>query len=193
MGALFLTAGAGLVPLSGPLGLPEMPAVWSTLLLAIAGGFVSVDILLGSTSGWVRYMLAQQQVERLRDRFMMDWNVLKVENADTSAAADANRSNARDCLKVIAKDKDDQWMVDYLNDHFAALGGNSRAFREVQARAFAFVKAELDRFRVESGHSVLDRAVRFLRNPLVREKNSARKLGNRYERLAAYFRLYGSK
>lgn len=53
LGALLLTVGAGLVPLS------PIPPVWSTVMLAVAGLLISIDVLAGHTSGWIRYMLAQ--------------------------------------------------------------------------------------------------------------------------------------
>lgn len=79
---------AGVVPVADKVGLSGIDAVFSTILLAAAGVFVSLDLLLGHTSGWVRYMLAQQKIERLRDEFMMDWNALKVDNEDAKAGVE---------------------------------------------------------------------------------------------------------
>jgi len=59
--ALVLTALAGGVPLLADFGIEGVPAAVSTILIAMAGVFVSIDGLQGHTSGWVRYMLAQQR------------------------------------------------------------------------------------------------------------------------------------
>lgn len=106
LGAMFLTVGAGLVPLS------PIPPVWSTVMLAAAGLFISVDLLAGHTSGWVRYMLAQQKVERVRDAFLLEWNALKV--AKTDAADMLER--AKTFLLAVGKVVDDEtqeWAVEF--------------------------------------------------------------------------------
>ena len=72
--ALVATFGAGLVPLAEDITPYTIEPQVSTLLLALAGLFVAIDNLGGYTSGWVRYMLAQQKIERARDTFFMEWN-----------------------------------------------------------------------------------------------------------------------
>jgi hypothetical protein len=41
-----------------------------------------------TTVGWVRYMLAQQRVERAHDTFVMEWNALKAAKSDAAAMLD---------------------------------------------------------------------------------------------------------
>lgn len=82
----------------------------------------------------------------------------------------ANRDHAADCRRCLTQDADGQWIVDYLNDHFANLGGDPAAFRHLRDQAFAFVQAERGRFRQE-GNS---------------------KLGDRYDRLVSYFKAHGA-
>ncbi len=112
--ALLATAAAGLVPLSKELGMVQIPGVWSTVLVAAAGVFVSVDVLGGFTSGWVRYMLAHQKVERLRDAFLLEWNALKV--AQTNAQGMLER--AKTFLLAVGKVVDDEtqeWATEFQN------------------------------------------------------------------------------
>jgi hypothetical protein len=114
VGALVATAAAGLVPLSENLINVLIPPVWSTVLVAFAGVFVSVDVLGGYTSGWVRYMLAQQKVERLRDAFLLEWNALKV--AQTNAQGMLER--AKTFLLAVGKVVDDEtqeWATEFQN------------------------------------------------------------------------------
>jgi hypothetical protein len=113
-GALFLTAGAGVVPLSDRLGLGVIDAVWSTVMLAAAGVFVSIDILQGNTTGWVRYMLAQQKIERLRDEFLMDWNALKVASTDTKGMLQRARKFFLAVGKVVG-DETQEWATEFQN------------------------------------------------------------------------------
>jgi hypothetical protein len=114
VGALLTTAAAGLVPLSKDLITVQIPPVWSTVLIAAAGVFVSIDVLGGFTSGWVRYMLAQQKVERLRDAFLIDWNLLKVANTDVKGMLE----RAKTFLLAIGKIVDDEtqeWATEFQN------------------------------------------------------------------------------
>lgn len=113
-GALLATVSAGIVPLSEGLVAVKIPAVVSTLLIALAGLFVSIDSLGGFTSGWVRYMLAQQKIERLRDVFVLEWNSLKI----GSAAANVMLERAKTFLLSVGKVVDDEtqeWATEFQN------------------------------------------------------------------------------
>src|SRR3954463_4746848 len=101
VGALVATFIAGLVPLAGDPGLHPIAPQVSTLLLALAGLFVSIDGLGGFTSGWVRYMLAQQRIERARDAFLLEWNVLKLGSAHRRAMLEKARNYLQSVGKVI--------------------------------------------------------------------------------------------
>jgi hypothetical protein len=114
LSALFATTLAGLVPLSNQLGLGTIPPVWSTVLIALAGIFVSIDSLMGNTSGWVRYMLAQQKVERLRDAFLLDWNSQKLAKTKPQDMLE----NAKIFLLAVGKVIDDEtqeWATEFQN------------------------------------------------------------------------------
>lgn len=113
-GALVLTALAGGVPLLADFGIKNVPAAVSTIFIAMAGIFVSMDVLQGHTSGWVRYMLAQQKVERLRDAFQIDWNSLKATNADDKAMLERARTMLLAVGKVI-DDETKEWATEFQN------------------------------------------------------------------------------
>lgn len=114
VGALLATVAAGLVPLSKEFGIDGIPAVTSTLLLALAGLFVSVDSLGGFTSGWVRYMLAQQKIERSRDAFLMEWNALKLASNNAQALLDRVKAYLLTVGKVV-DDETQEWATEFQN------------------------------------------------------------------------------
>ena len=43
------------------------------LLLAIAAGFVLLDRYFGYSTGWMRYIVAMQSIEKAREAFRLDW------------------------------------------------------------------------------------------------------------------------
>lgn len=112
--ALLATVIAGLVPLSQEIVGVEISAVWSTVLIALAGMVVSIDVLGGFTSGWVRYMLAQQKVERLRDAFLLEWNVLKAAQTNTQGMLERAKTFLLAVGKVV-DDETQEWATEFQN------------------------------------------------------------------------------
>jgi hypothetical protein len=104
---MVLTVGAGLVPLA-----PGVDPKWSTVMLTVAGLFVSVDLLAGHTSGWVRYMLAQQKVERARDSFLLEWNALKVAKTDAAGMLELAKTFLLAVGKIV-DDETQEWAVEF--------------------------------------------------------------------------------
>ena len=84
------------------------------MLIAIAGMVVSIDILGGFTSGWVRYMLAQQKVERLRDAFLLEWNALKVAQTNTEGMLERAKTFLLAVGKVV-DDETQEWATEFQN------------------------------------------------------------------------------
>lgn len=112
MGVLAASAIAGIVPLADQLGMGKMSAVWSTVLIALAGVFVSVDKLGGFTSGWVRYMHAQQRVERLQGAFVLEWQALRLANTDTKTMVERAQAFLLAVGKVI-DDETQEWAAEF--------------------------------------------------------------------------------
>jgi conflict system pore-forming effector with SLATT domain len=112
--ALVATVIAGLVPLSADLGFNPIAPQVSTVLLALAGLLVSVDGLGGFTSGWVRYMLAQQKIERARDAFLLEWNMLKLAPAGREAMLEKAK-NYLLCIGKIVDDETREWATEFQN------------------------------------------------------------------------------
>lgn len=114
IGALLTAAAAGLVPLSEELIGPQIDGAWTTLLVASTGLFISVDRLGGFTSGWVRYMTAQQKVERLREAFLLDWNELKTEQASPQDMIRRAKAHIVAVGKVVDEETQ-EWATEFQN------------------------------------------------------------------------------
>jgi len=114
MGALLVTATGALVPLSEQLVGLKVPGAWSTVLVAAAGLFVSIDRLGDFTSGWVRYMNAQQKVERLRVAFELDWSALKVKQATTERMLERATAFVVEVSKVV-ENETQEWATEFQN------------------------------------------------------------------------------
>lgn len=92
------------------------------------------------------------------------------QNPDHDGPAKANRAVAGICRDHITQDTDGCWFIDYLNEAFTNVAGDSTGWGEMQARAYTFIESELARFRNEGND----------------------KLAKRYEQLDGYFRSRGS-
>jgi len=112
LGAIVLGVTAGLVPISEQLGMGMIPPAWSTVMLAAAGLFVTIDSFFGFTSGWVRYMLAQQKVERAKDIFLMEWNALKVAKADDQTQLERAKTFLLTVGRIV-DDETQEWATEF--------------------------------------------------------------------------------
>jgi SMODS and SLOG-associating 2TM effector domain 2 len=79
--AIFFVAAAGILPMIQQLatdkqGMSWIPPVWASILLAIAVFLVALDRFFGFSAGWIRYVLAEAQIRRLRQEFEIDWQAL---------------------------------------------------------------------------------------------------------------------
>lgn len=59
------------------------------LLLAVAGGLILLDRFFGYSTGWMRYIVAMQAIEKAREAFRMDWVVLARKLATAPPAEEA--------------------------------------------------------------------------------------------------------
>lgn len=118
--AMCLTTVAGLIPVLMDL----MPNAWylakpefSTVFLALAALLLSLDHFGGFTSGWVRYMLAQQEIERLQHQFEMNWQSWKAK-CESGGAGEicSGLEKAREFLNQVDKvieEETQQWAKEF--------------------------------------------------------------------------------
>ena len=116
-GAIFLTAFAGLLPILDNVFTIAIKPEWLTIALAIAALLLTYDHFGGFTSGWIRYMIAQQHIERLQHQFIMDWEIwrAKINPSENMSAAEPLRL-ARDFLvavDTVINDETQEWATEF--------------------------------------------------------------------------------
>lgn len=77
VGSILALAFAGIIPILGEIfekgDVPGLSPAWSTLFLAVAGVFLSLDRFGGYTSGWIRYIRTALALNRLQSNFRIEW------------------------------------------------------------------------------------------------------------------------
>jgi hypothetical protein len=81
LAAMVAVAAAGVLPvlaqILGQNGQYAFPPAWATILLAAAALLVSLDYFFGFTSGWIRYLEADQKIVYAVYDFQFDWEVMR--------------------------------------------------------------------------------------------------------------------
>lgn len=72
-GAIVLAGIAGLIPVLPAIASFEVDPAWATVVAAVAAVMVAWDRFMGYTSGWVRFILAQQEISRVLEVFRLEW------------------------------------------------------------------------------------------------------------------------
>jgi hypothetical protein len=79
--AMLCTAVGGAIPvlvqIFGDGGKPAFSPAWASIVLGMAAAFVGLDYFLGFTSGWMRYLQAQQKIAGIVEAFQFDWEALR--------------------------------------------------------------------------------------------------------------------
>ena len=74
--AIVATAIAGIIPILTEIsetgGVPDIPAAWASVALAIAATCIGVDRFFGFSSGWLRYIEAQTKIRQAIQDFVID-------------------------------------------------------------------------------------------------------------------------
>lgn len=97
---------------------------------------------------------------------LYEYLVAQTADPEDSAASRTNRGIANTCLRLTGEDLDRERILDYMGCGFAELATNKKGWEMLRKGAHAFVRRELDRFRGERDQ----------------------KLGDRYDRMAQYYR-----
>jgi len=79
--AIVFVAAAGVLPMVQQLmvmsdGKVVVAPVWASILLATAVFLIVLDRFFGCSSGWIRCVLAEARIRRLRQQFELDWQAL---------------------------------------------------------------------------------------------------------------------
>lgn len=82
LGAVIGTAIAGIIPILGEIfkkdNVPLINPAWSTVAIALVALFIAIDNFGGYTSGWIRYMLTGQKIDKLITDFRFQWEKNKL-------------------------------------------------------------------------------------------------------------------
>jgi hypothetical protein len=123
VGSILALAFAGVIPILGEIfekgDVPGLSPAWSTLFLAIAGVFLSLDRFGGYTSGWIRYIRTAMALNRLHANFRIEWEsqrlLLQGGQTDSATVSQAIQK-CRDFLaqvNSIVGAETDEWAKDF--------------------------------------------------------------------------------
>jgi hypothetical protein len=90
--AIAFTGGGGLTPLFSKLtevdGSPWFDPIFGAIFLGLAAILILLDKFFGFTSGWVRFMKAEQQIGRLLKGFLFEYDQLRLTWPETGASSE---------------------------------------------------------------------------------------------------------
>jgi hypothetical protein len=77
--AILAAAAAGIIPMLTDLTFRgrSIPAVWASILLAVAAACVALDRFFGYSSAWIRFITAELKIRQQLHEFQFDWEALR--------------------------------------------------------------------------------------------------------------------
>jgi hypothetical protein len=86
VGAIVLGAVAVILPIVGQItvgadGKPSIEPAWASVVLGAAAALVALDLYFGFTSSWMRFMVTEMQLTRLRHDFEYQWEEARARGA----------------------------------------------------------------------------------------------------------------
>lgn len=117
--AILLLAFSGILPLLNEVTHLAIHSLWSALALAGAATLILLDRFYGFTSGWIRFMLAGQQIVQLLENFQIEierqkllWREDIPSQQETLDMIDANQCFL-DRLQDIVRKETQQWAKEF--------------------------------------------------------------------------------
>lgn len=146
--AMLGTAVGGVIPVLVQMyaqdGKPAFSPAWASIALGLTALFVSLDYFLGYTSGWMRYVQAQQTIAGIVRTFEFDWETLragwagaKPSHEQVMAALGRLRDTALQVQKVV-EDETNAWIAEFKST-LKLLDEAARAKQEAPPRPGATV------------------------------------------------------
>jgi hypothetical protein len=122
--AMFCTAVGGGIPVLVQMfptvdGKPAFSPAWASIVLAAAAFFVGLDYFLGYTSGWMRYLQAQQKIAGIVRAFQFDWETLRAGWSGTNPtheqvmAALARLKDTALQVQQVVEDETNAWIAEF--------------------------------------------------------------------------------
>jgi hypothetical protein len=146
--AMLCTAVGGAIPvlvlLFGHGGEPAFNPAWASIVLGMAAAFVGLDYFLGFTSGWMRYLQAQQQIADIAQAFQFDWETLRAgwgaanPTREQILAALARLKDTAAQVQKVVEDETNAWIAEFKST-LKLLDDAARAKAETPPRPGATV------------------------------------------------------
>lgn len=74
LSAIIVTGASGIIPvLTQIFNTGKLNPLWATIAIAVAAILIALDRFAGLTSGWVRYMITQMELDKAMETFCFDW------------------------------------------------------------------------------------------------------------------------
>jgi hypothetical protein len=129
---------AAMAPSTAEAGEPSLQLLVTQagyLAVGIAAGAIAFDRYYGYSSGWLRYMTAMTNIERLRLEFILDWAKLRREAPALEKAVILKlleRATAfRKALQQVIEDETNAWATEFQ----ASIGGLDKFIQDTRQKA----------------------------------------------------------
>jgi hypothetical protein len=104
-GAIILGAVAGMIPVLAELilveGEPLIRPLWSAIAIGLAAALVLADKFYGCTSAWVRFLLAELELQELLKTFVMDWESARLSAEKPDPTSDQAVTMVASCREFL--------------------------------------------------------------------------------------------
>ena len=124
--SIFFIALAGILPILITIfDSCNINPAWSAVVVGLAGLMLGIDKFGGFTSGWIRYVMAAQKLNKILEEFRFTWESNKVRPTDTPLNTDEIQTLIKNCKEFLQKvqsivsDETQKWVVEFksaLND-----------------------------------------------------------------------------
>jgi hypothetical protein len=104
--AILLTTVAGIVPLLAQMlegTCIKIHPLWTAVALALVGTLLALDKFWGATSGWVRYVLAEQELAVAKDKFRSEFELARVSWNSLEPTAEQAQAMVKRCAEFMAQ------------------------------------------------------------------------------------------
>lgn len=135
--AILLGAGGAILPIvteiTSSSGKPGIAPGWAAVALALAAACIGLDRYFGFSSGWMRFMIAEQRLVRQRNDFEYSWNQIGAGLDAPPTDRDVDRLLALAHANVLAvQDIIALETADWLTDFRGALAEADRSLTSAQ-------------------------------------------------------------
>ncbi len=146
-GAILSTGTAGVIPLLGTIfknnNVPWVDPAWAAMALAAAALMIAIDKFGGFTSGWIRYVLAAQQIDEAVENFRFTWELEKhkLQLPISGEASQIMIAHCKDFLlrvQEIVREETQKWATEF-----------QAAIKEVDEAAKAAAAAIKEKTKIE--------------------------------------------